>query len=201
MVHTETSKPIRALRSPHAPAHSDSALHRAAVAVEGASALDPLVERLAAALPDALGQGRVRDALSGRWLGHALHPLLTDIPIGAWTSASMLDVLPGAEHDEAAQWLLAIGLLAALPTVAAGASDWLHSDQRERRVGVVHMAANSVATLLYAASLIARRAGRRKFGVKLALGGGALASAGGLLGGHLSATRGTALDNAAPGGT
>ena len=47
------------------------------------------------AVRDAVPAGPVKDALSGIWLGHALHPLLTDLPIGTWTSAVLLDWLGG----------------------------------------------------------------------------------------------------------
>lgn len=185
--------PIPAQTQPDIPSPGPAAgtLHQAALAVEEASALDPLVRALAAILPEALRAGPARDVLSGRRLGHALHPVLTDIPIGSWTSASVLDLLPG-DHDAASQRLLAVGLLAALPTVATGASDWLQCDTRQRRVGIVHVAANSIATVLYASSLVARCSGQHRRGVALALAGGLLATAGGFLGGHLAATHGTA---------
>ncbi len=108
-------------------------------------------------------------------------------------SASLLDVLPGSDDDRASQRLLAFGLLAAAPTVAAGLSDWLHADRRARRVGLVHAAVNSTAISLYGLSLLARRAGRRRIGVGLGLAGGVTATAGGFLGGHLSLATDTAL--------
>src|ERR1700710_2850657 len=78
-----------------------SRLYRCAVGIEHKTALDPWARRLADALPSSLRTGPVRDVLGGRWLGHAFHPLLTDFPLGAWMAASLLDVLPGADHDEA----------------------------------------------------------------------------------------------------
>jgi uncharacterized membrane protein len=170
-----------------------SPLYRAATRLEQTSALDPLVHGLERVLPAGLEEGRARDLLGGRWLGHSLHPLLTDLPLGAWMSASLLDVLPGRNTDAAAERLLGFGLLATAPTVAAGLSDWLFADNRERRVGVVHAVVNTGAAALYGASLVARRRGRHRLGVALALGGGVTAIAGGFLGGHLSTARPTAL--------
>jgi uncharacterized membrane protein len=170
-----------------------SRLYRCAVGIENQTGLDPWAQRLADALPTSLRTGPVRDFLGGRWLGHALHPLLTDFPLGAWMGASLLDVLPGADHDEASQRLLMFGLAAVVPTVAAGWSDWLQADARERRVGIVHAATNTVAAGLYTGSLLARRAGSRRVGVLLGIAGGVTATVGGFFGGHLSTARDTAL--------
>jgi uncharacterized membrane protein len=170
-----------------------SPLYRAATRLEQTSALDSLVHGLEWVLPAGMQEGRARDVLGGRWLGHALHPLLTDLPLGAWMSASLLDIMPGRDTDAAAERLLGFGLLATAPTVAAGLSDWLFADKRERRVGIVHAVANASAAGLYGASLVARRRGRHRLGVALALGGGITAIAGGFLGGHLSTARPTAL--------
>lgn len=170
-----------------------SPLYRGACALEEARALDPVVRAVARALPAALAEGPVRDVLGGRWLGHAFHPLLTDFPLGAWTAASLLDILPGADHDEASQRLLAFGLVMVLPTVASGWSDWTQADRRERRVGIVHAITNGTAAACYAASLVARRTGGRPLGVALGITGGLLATVGGFFGGHMSTARDTAL--------
>src|SRR5580704_12933319 len=77
-----------------------------------------LVERVTAALPD---RGPVKDALSGTWLGHALHPMLSDLPIGFWTSSLVLDLVPGHKYDDAARALIGLGILSAVPTALAGA--------------------------------------------------------------------------------
>lgn len=172
-------------------------LHRATLALAHDARLDPIVDRIADALPDALESGPVRDALGGRWLGHALHPLMTDLPLGTWMSASLLDVLPGRNTDGAAEKLLTFGLLAALPTVAAGWSDWTHATRDERRVGVAHAAVNGSAAALYLGSLIARKAKRHRLGVTLGIAGGLVAIVGGYLGGHLASAMDTALRNTA----
>ncbi len=137
--------------------------------------------------------GYVRDALHGRWLGHALHPMLTDFPLGTWMSASLLDLVGGHRSRTASRRLLSFGVAAAVPTIAAGLADYLSSSQRERRVGVVHAAVNSAAFVLYGASLAARRRDRHGFGVALGLAGGITATAGGFFGGHLSPARDTGL--------
>src|SRR5437763_9100717 len=92
------------------------------------------------AVRESVGRGRLKDALSGTWLGHPVHPMLTDVVIGSFTSASLLDlVAPGS--DRATERLIAVGLLAYLPTAAAGINDWADTeavDDGVRRVGLVH---------------------------------------------------------------
>jgi nitrite reductase/ring-hydroxylating ferredoxin subunit/uncharacterized membrane protein len=164
-------------------------LHALAERIGRVEALDRPAEALAKKVRGVLDPGAVKDALSGTWLGHPLHPLLTDIPIGSWTSATVLDVVGGRRSQAAAERLLAIGLLAAVPTSITGTNDWADTtpaDPTVRRIGAVHAAANSVALLLYGSSLAARRRGRHARGVALALAGMGALSAGGHLGGHLS---------------
>jgi uncharacterized membrane protein len=171
-------------------------------AIEGAAALDrpaAVVDRVARAVAPA---GPVHDALTGRWLGHALHPLMTDLPIGLWTSASLLDLVGGKAGRRPADRLLALGILAALPTAATGLAEWLHAEPAARRVGVVHANANGLGVVLYTASLVARCRGHRARGVLYALAGATAASAAGYLGGHLAfarrvGTRDPAYDGAA----
>jgi nitrite reductase/ring-hydroxylating ferredoxin subunit len=152
-------------------------------ALERAKELDPVVA-IGQRAARALRPGRVRDALNGVWLGHPLHPVLVQAPIGAWLSASVLDAWPGADPDGAtARRLTAFGLAAAVPAALAGAADWSEQHEQQMRVGVVHAAANTAAITLYSLSLLAR--GRRARRV-LRLSGLTAASAGGVLGGHIS---------------
>ena len=157
--------------------------------LEANQALDALAEPLHRAAQRLLPRGRFKDALHGVWLGHPLHPVLTDLPIGMWTSAMLLDLLGGRKAQPAADRLVALGVVAVLPTASSGLADWSELNQPERRTGAVHAVANVAATGLYAASSIARRRGRRATGVALALAGGAAVAAGGFLGGHLSYRR------------
>lgn len=128
-------------------------------------------------------------ALHGTWLGHALHPLMTDLPLGAWASSAVLDVFGGHESRAASRRLVAFGVVTAAPTAITGAAEWAHTTGPERRVGFVHAATNTVALGLYTASWLARRRGRHAAGVTLGLAGGAVATAGGYLGGHLTLAR------------
>jgi nitrite reductase/ring-hydroxylating ferredoxin subunit/uncharacterized membrane protein len=141
--------------------------------------------------------GGVKDVLSGTWMGHALHPLMTDIPIGTWTSATLLDLFGGRASRPAAQRLIGVGLAAAAPTAWTGWSDWADSepgDDAVRRIGLVHAAANGTAALLYGASLAARRRGSHATGVLLGLAGAGAMGAGGWLGGDLAFARGVGVN-------
>lgn len=131
-----------------------------------------------------------RDALHGRWLGHAVHPPMTDLPLGLWVSGSVLDLTGGRDGRTAARRLIGLGVAAALPTAVTGLAEWAVLDDRhDRRTGVLHATANVVALAGYAGSWLARRRGRHAQGVMLALAAGAAAGVGGFLGGHLVAAR------------
>ncbi len=163
-------------------------------------ALDQPAAPLAKAVRDAVPAGPVKDALSGTWLAHALHPLLTDLPIGTWTSAVLLDWLGGTRSQAAADRLIALGLAFAVPASATGATEWADSEPASdsvRRIGLVHAVANAGATVLFGASLAARRRGSRGAGRLLALAGSGLLGASGHLGGHLAFAEGVGVDQTA----
>jgi nitrite reductase/ring-hydroxylating ferredoxin subunit/uncharacterized membrane protein len=171
-------------------------VHRATERLGALDSLDAAAGAAANAVKGAVKPGAVKDFLSGTWLGHPLHPLLTDVPIGAFTSAALLDLVGGRKAHDAADALVAIGLASALPTAAAGASDWSDTYGPDQRVGVVHAASNVVGLVLYGASLLARRRGRRATGKLLGLAGMAAMTVGGYLGGYLSYSRGVGVNNA-----
>lgn len=128
-----------------------------------------------------LRPGRTRDVLHGVWLGHPLHPVLAQAPLGLWLSATALDAWPDGER--ASRRLVALGLAATAPAVLAGTADWSEQHEQQMRVGTVHALANAAAIGIYTASLTARGR-RRSMGLRLA--GLATAGVAGLLGGHIS---------------
>ena len=175
-------------------------LHALAEQVGRLEALDRPAEAWARKVRGALDPGPLKDALSGAWLGHALHPLLTDVPIGTWSSATILDVLGGRRSQQAAERLIAIGVLAAVPTAVTGSNDWADTtpaDDSVRRIGAVHAVANTLALALYGSSLAARRRRRRGLGVALGLAGLGGLVVGGHLGGHLSYDKAVGVQNTA----
>lgn len=169
--------------------------HELVVSLGKVAPLDRVAKPLADAVSRVLPRGLVKDGLSGTWLGHPLHPLLTDIPIGSFTSATLLDLLGGPGAEPAADILVGVGVAASLPTAAAGMSDWADTYGPDQRIGVVHAASNVAGIALYAASLLARRRGHRGAGTSLGLLGMGVMTLGGYLGGHLSYARGIGVNN------
>jgi nitrite reductase/ring-hydroxylating ferredoxin subunit len=113
-------------------------------------------------------------------------PVLTDLPIGAWVMSALLDTVGGPAAEGAADLLVTAGVVAAVPTAAAGLNDWSDTAGPGTRVGLVHAALNTTALSLYLASLVARARGRRRGGQALGLAGLGVLTGGGYLGGHLS---------------
>jgi nitrite reductase/ring-hydroxylating ferredoxin subunit/uncharacterized membrane protein len=182
------------------PAVAPPKLHAAAESVGRAAAIDGPAKAVGKAIRDAIPKGPVKDGLSGTWLGHALHPLLTDAVIGPWTSALILDAVGGEDSEKAADLLIGVGIAASLPTAISGANDWADTevaDDSIRRVGAVHGVLNTTALALFGASLAARRAGSRGRGKALAAAGGAVLAVSGHLGGHLSYSQGVGVEQTA----
>ena len=162
-------------------------------ALENAEVLDGPGEAIAGQVRKRIGPGPLKDALSGTWLGHALHPLLTDVVIGSFVSATILDVIGGDSDGSAAERLIAVGLASYPVTAAAGTNDWADAepaDPRVRRVGLAHAAANAGALSLYAASLVSRRRGHTARGKALGLAGSGALAVGGFLGAHMTFAQG-----------
>jgi nitrite reductase/ring-hydroxylating ferredoxin subunit len=152
--------------------------------LERTDRLDGLTRSLTVLVKRVLRPGPIKNALHGVPTGHPAHPPLTDLPVGAWVSAAVLDLLPGTE--KASQVLIAAGLAGAVPTALTGLADWSVLHQEQQRVGLVHALGTATASTLYAASLIARSQGRTSAGKALGFAGLGALLAGGYLGGHLA---------------
>jgi nitrite reductase/ring-hydroxylating ferredoxin subunit/uncharacterized membrane protein len=160
--------------------------------VAGVTVADPVLARLTAVANRV--PGAARDVLHGVWLGHPLHPVVAQVPLGTWLSAAVLDVVAmlapdgatRAAADRSAASLLAAGLagvpLAALP----GVTDWARLHPEQQRIGAVHAATNSIAVTLVTASILQRRRGRRAAGRALGLAGVSVAGLAAGMGGHLA---------------
>ncbi|WP_052434856.1 DUF2231 domain-containing protein [Streptacidiphilus melanogenes] len=160
----------------------DQPVRRALDSLDGLTPLDPLAALMRRAITST-ALAPVRDTLRGDWLGHRLHPALVQLPIGCWTSAAVLDLLPSERR--AATGLIALGLLTVPPTALTGWIDWADLPPERQRAGLVHATTNLTAIALYTASLCARTRGRWARGRTLAWTGLAVASVGGAIGGHL----------------
>jgi nitrite reductase/ring-hydroxylating ferredoxin subunit/uncharacterized membrane protein len=164
--------------------------------LETARSLDPVSDKLQAAVTAGVRPRGLRDLLHGTWLGHPLHPVLVQVPVGSFLSAAVLDLLPGRRRSSTV--LLTIGTAAALPAMAAGLLDWSEMTKDRRRVGLVHAAANVAALGLYAGSLAARFGGRTTRGKVLGFAGLSVAGLGSYLGGHIAYAQSGGANQAAP---
>jgi nitrite reductase/ring-hydroxylating ferredoxin subunit/uncharacterized membrane protein len=166
--------------------------------------LDPIADRVQQSVvtvyQSAGGVGqKLKNAMHGTWLGHPLHPVLTDVPVGAWTAAAVFDALEAGGQKRlgpAADAALTLGLVAAVPTALAGLTDWSATDGRARRQGIIHAWLNGVATVLYVGSLLLRRSGNRPAGRGLAYAAYSVVSASAYIGGHLSYGERIGIDHA-----
>ncbi len=114
---------------------------------------------------------KIKDLLNGTWMGHALHPVLTDIPTGTWTATLLLDLVWLAEeHEDIARdsdLTLVLGLLGALGSAVTGATDWSDLEGANRRLGLMHGLLNGGIVVLNTTSLLMRKLGQRRAGVTL----------------------------------
>lgn len=158
--------------------------------IEGMSALDGISQPIIDVVAKAVKPAPVRNTLSGTIIGHPAHPLLTDVPIGAWTMAGVLDVIGGRSSERASDILVNIGILSAVPTAASGLNDWSDTYGPETRVGLIHASAVSTSLVLYSLSSLCRAKGKRGPGKALGMAGLGALLGGAYLGGHLSFGRG-----------
>jgi nitrite reductase/ring-hydroxylating ferredoxin subunit len=131
----------------------------------------------------------------GRWLGHPLHPALSDLPIGLWAGSLLLDLTdrdPAPDRDQAprrgldpAGLFSAAGIVAAVATAATGVVDWTVSDDEDRRLGLFHGVLNTAALGLQGLSLAARLSGHRRTARGLGAASLGVTGAAAYLGGHL----------------
>ena len=132
---------------------------------------------------------RIADFLHGVWLGHPLHPVLTDIPVGAWTAAVVLDTMEASSGSrgmaKAADTAVALGVAGAVGSAVTGITDWMHTVGESRRTGFTHALLNTVALTFFIGSMAARAGRSRGLGRTLALLGYSIAGASAYLGGDL----------------
>lgn len=133
----------------------------------------------------------IKNALHGVWLGHPLHSAITDVPIGSWTAAAVLDVMEASgqrQYAPGADAAIAVGLAGAVGAAVTGLTDWSDTQGKQQRLGAMHGLLNIGAAALYTASYAFRKAGKRGAGRSLSFTGYALVVASAFLGGALSYT-------------
>lgn len=167
--------------------------------VEALPWLDTLAEPTQRATNAIFGKNaatrKVKDWLNGTPLLHRLHPALVAVPIGAWTTGLVLDLLE-TRADRPQDWsrsadaAVVLGIVGALPSVTTGLADWTDTYDHQRRVGIAHALINSVALAFYGASLGLRLADRRGSARLCSMVGFSVVTLGGMLGGELVYTLG-----------
>jgi nitrite reductase/ring-hydroxylating ferredoxin subunit/uncharacterized membrane protein len=178
--------------------------NRIVKAIEQQDWLQPLEEQSAAAVRNTFSSAgpagqEIKNALHGVWLGHPLHPAITDVPIGSWTVAAALDVMEmrgDGQYRAGADAAVAIGLLASVPAALSGMTDWSETQGTPRRVGSVHGLLNLSAAALYTASYAARKAERRALGRWLGFAAYGLVCTSAYLGGELSFSQKVGVNHA-----
>lgn len=150
----------------------------------------PLSEGVRAGFENAGPAGQViKNALHGVWLGHPVHPVVTDVPIGAWTAGVALDarasITGDRSYERAADFVFGVGLVGALASAVTGLTDWSETDGRARRLGLLHGLLNVTATALVATGMLMRRNHRRAQGTACTTAGFGVSLAAAYLGGDL----------------
>jgi nitrite reductase/ring-hydroxylating ferredoxin subunit/uncharacterized membrane protein len=109
------------------------------------------------------------DVLHGTWLGHPLHPVLTDFAIGAWFLGGLFDAVGEIRDSRPARrmgdMLAAAGTAAALPTAITGLADFSALPRPAAKPGTLHGMLNVLSLGLYTASLTQRRRGHHGRGL------------------------------------
>jgi nitrite reductase/ring-hydroxylating ferredoxin subunit/uncharacterized membrane protein len=168
--------------------------------VEALPFLDDIAEDVQPKVQEAVAAGgtTTRNVLDGVWLEAPLHPVLTDVPVGAWTAALVFDGLDAATGKEplrhAADASLVFGTLGAIGAAVTGLSDWRYLSGGSRRMGVVHGLLNTIGLVLCIVSLILRATGRRNAGRLTFLAGYSISGMAAHLGGELSYHYGLRVD-------
>ena len=142
------------------------------------------------------GGAVIKDTLHGTWLGHPLHPAITDVPVGSWTVALVLDLLEAggkSKYQAGADAAVAIGLVSSVPAALSGMTDWSTTRGNAQRVGALHGVLNLSAAAAYAGSYMARKSENRGVGRWLSFLGYGLVMASAYLGGELSYTQGVGV--------
>jgi nitrite reductase/ring-hydroxylating ferredoxin subunit/uncharacterized membrane protein len=144
-------------------------------------------------------QRKVKDALNGTWLGHALHPVFTDVPLGSWSGTLLLDLLWLANEDEGvargADTTVGLGLLGATASALTGVADWSDLYDTDLRVGFLHGLLNGGITLTYFASWLLRLTGKRRAGIAVSAAGYLTALLSAYLGGELVFAKGVGVNH------
>ena len=77
----------------------------------------------------------IQNFLNGTWLGHPVHAVVTDVPIGALTVSIVADLI---NQPVVADVSLVLGVLAMVASAVTGAADYAEVDGNARNRATVH---------------------------------------------------------------
>src|SRR5712691_8708589 len=145
---------------------------------------------------------KIKDMLNGTWLGHAVHPVLTDVPLGAWSGTMLLDLVSLSDEENeglarGADISLMLGLLGAGGAAVTGTTDWSDLDGTDRRVGLMHGLLNIGIAGIYTTSFVLRLMGKRRAGIALSTTGYLTSLFSAYLGGELILAKGIGVNHVA----
>lgn len=128
--------------------------------------------------------GPIRDFLDGTWLGHPLHPAVTDIPIGTLLATVVLDLLG---YPAAADIALVATILFMLAAAVTGAADYADTDGTARTRATIHSTLMVVGLVVLLLSLLLRAGNPtdRTIPIALAIVGFLIVTAGAYVGGDV----------------
>ena len=173
-----------------------NALNLEAVGMELTQALHIAVVHGSASLRSAV------DVLHGIWLGHPLHPALTDVTIGAWTTGLLLDMLGFFTRVSAlrrrASFLNSLGTFSAIPTALSGLADYSGIKRGAVGEGTLHGVTNSLALVLHLLAWRARARDKQFKSLLFASAGTGLATFGAWVGGSLVYRLRVGVDHSGP---
>lgn len=163
-----------------------SVLESLATRIEGAGALDGWARFARGKAHHAfVDNERLDSFFEGEWLGHRVHPIAVQAPLGAFTMATLLSLTGVERHGQAIDTLVLTGVVTAIPAAISGGHDLATTSGGTTRVAVVHAAANNLALGLFATAWVKGRRGERRKARRLMLAGSAIAGVGAYLGGHM----------------
>jgi uncharacterized membrane protein len=134
----------------------------------------------------------LKKTLHGNLFGYPIHPIINDIPIGAWTASTVMDtmgmVTGRRSLDRGSNAAAAVGIVGAITAAMTGWADWSYTAGHVRRIGMFHALLNTVTMLIFGASLMTgQNRGMRRI---LRLLGLTTLSISGYLGNHIAYRKG-----------
>ena len=132
----------------------------------------------------------LQDFLNGSWLGHSLHPVLTDVVVGGATMVIFLDILRiffGVDAlEDATSWTLGLTVVAGVGTILTGLTDFKDTATGdERNVAGMHGLINIIAVIVFFISLLQRLGGAHDAAFWVSLAAYLIISVGAYIGGHV----------------